>query len=326
MRFTLGGDHPLEAALLRAAEQTGEFSVAALRSLSPLPRDSQVLIDRAVLNVGLQRLTVAADIMAANLTYPLTDPLSVTEIEWESISKTGGAQRTMNPSARGERQMPNRTQKRLPVYLTTDDFSLGIRTIKMSQRVGVPLDTTLVEQATRRVNEAIEDATINGSGVQFDGYVAPGLLNAPNANTYTIPIAWTAATGEQIYADVMTIIGKLQVDLKYGPYNFYLGTAYSNALFADFKANGDKSILSRLQEIQAGGRAIQFKTADMFPPTTVAAVQMTSDTLDMVVGQQPTVIPWTSIDGFTLFWMVMAILVPRIKSDYDGNSGIVIAS
>jgi len=328
MRFQVNDhDHPLQTALLRAAEQTGELSIASLRSLSPLSDKAQVLVDRAVVSVGLQRLVVAADVMAAGLTYPLTDPLSVTQLEWESISKTGGAQRTMNPSARGEFQLPNRSINRLPIYLTTDDFSLGIRTLKMSQRVGQPLDTTLVEQATRRVNEAIEDAMINGSGLVVGGYGAPGILNAPNANTYDITVNWNAgATGDQIRVDTMAMISLLQADLKFGPYNLYVGTAYGNALTADFKANGDKSIIARLQEIQAGGRGLQIKVADQMPTTTVALIQMTSDTIEMVVGQPPTVIPWTSLDGFTLFWLVMAIMVQRVRSDYDGNSGIVIAT
>jgi hypothetical protein len=53
---------------------------------------------------------------------------------------------------------------------------------------------------------------------------------------------------------------------------------------------------------------------------------MTSDVLEMVYGQPPTVIPWTSIDGFTLYWLVMAIMIQRVRSDYDGNSGIVVGT
>ena len=40
------------------------------------------MLDRAVVEVGLERLTFVADIMAAGLTYNLTDPLSVTQLEW----------------------------------------------------------------------------------------------------------------------------------------------------------------------------------------------------------------------------------------------------
>jgi len=55
-------------------------------------------------------------------------------------------------------------------------------------------------------------------------------------------------------------------------------------------------------------------------------VQMTSDVVEIVNGQPPTVIPWTSLDGFTLYWLIMAIQVPRVRSDYDGNSGVCIGT
>lgn len=333
-RFTVASErNPLQQALLRAAEKTGELSIASLRSLSPLSDKAQVLIDKAVLEVGLQRLVVTADIMANGLTMPLADPLSVTQIEWEAISKTGGAQRTMSPSARGENQLPDRAIHRLPIYCTTDDFNIPIRTLKMSQRVGQPLDTTLVTQATRRVNEAIEDATINGSGLVVGGYTAPGLLNAPNANTYTLSTTWTDPTtlqnftaGARIFGDLEAMIGKLQADFKYGPYNLYVGTAYGNALDNDYKANGDMTIRQRLMQMSYGGRPINIKTADQMPATTIVLMQMTDDVVQIVNGQPPTVIPWTSLDGFTLYWLVLAIMVPRVRSDYDGNSGIVIGT
>jgi len=330
MRFTTGNTKsPIAGALLRSLGESGELSIASLRSLSPLSERAQIMVDKAVVEVGLDRLTFAGDIMAAGLTYPLTDPLSVTQLEWESTGKTGGAQRTMSPSARGENQLPDRTVNRLPIYLTTDDFSLGIRTLKMSQRVGQPLDTALIKQATRRVNEAIEDAAINGAttldgqALQVGGYQAPGLLNAPNANTQALTGTWVTATGDQIYTDVAAMIAKAVADKKYGPYNLYVNTTYAAGLDRDFKANGSLTIRQRLLLMD---NLSAIKTADMMPATKVALVQMTSDVIEMVTGQPPTVIPWTSLDGFTLYWLIMAIMVPRVRSDYDGNSGIVIGT
>lgn len=328
MRFSATDpNNPMQGALLRAASEGGELSIPALRSLSPLSDKAQVLVDKAVLSVGLQRLVITADIMAAGLTMNLSDPLSVTQIEWESIGKTGGAQRTMSPSARGENQLPNRTINRLPVYLTTDDFNIPIRTLKMSQRVGIPLDTTLVEHATRRVNEAIEDSVINGAGLTVAGYTAPGLLNAPNANTQTITTAaWTTApVGSTVLSETLSMIGKLQADFKYGPYRMYVGTAIGNALTTDYSVLNAQGLtirdrLMKLDSLEA------IKVADQMPANTVILMQMTSDVVRIINGQPPTVIPWTSPDGFTLYWLVMAIMIPQVRSDYDGNSGIVIGS
>jgi hypothetical protein len=308
------------------------LTVAELRAASPLQADAQRVIDTAVVDVGLERLVVAGDILAAGLTYPLTDPLSVMEVAWESVSKTGGAQRTMNPSARGENQLPDRKMSTIPIYLTTDDFSMGIRTLKMSERVGQPLDTTLVQQATRRVNEAIEDATINGAGITIGAGKTPGLLNAPNAKTYQLTADWTGAnvigtTGPAMVADILAMVALEQAAKHYGPYTVYVGTKAGLAISGDYKTTSTDTILSRIMQIP-GITAV--KVADQMPNAAtgpqVAMIELSPGVVDIITGQPPTVIPWTSNDGFTLFWLVMAIMVPRFRADYDGNSGVVIGS
>lgn len=342
---------PLQGALLRALNETGELSIPALRALSPLSDKAQIMVDKAVVEVGLERLAFAADVMAEGLVYPIADPLSITLLEWEQINKIGTAQRTMTPSARGENQLIDRKVKRLPIYVTTDDFSLNIRTLKMSQRVGQPLDMSQIKQATRRVNESIEDAFIYGAttldgqtfavpaGTDAKGTVltaeAPGLLTAPNANTNALSVDWTGTntvgtTGPSMVNDVLTMIGKLQADKKFGPYNLYIGTKAGNLIEGDFKVNTTDTIRQRLERIQAGGRNLKITVADRMPGASTgnqcALVQMTSDVVECVNGQPPTVIPWTSLDGFTLYWLVMAIMVPRVRDDYDGNSGICIGT
>jgi hypothetical protein len=308
--------------------------------MSPLEENAQRIVDQAVVEVGLERLTLAADILAAGLTFPVTDPLSVMEVQWERISKSGFAQRTMAPNARGENQQQDRSIKRIPVYLTTDDFSINIRTLKASERIGTPMDTSLIKQATRRVNEYIEDAAINGAGVQVGGNdTVPstcfGLLNAPNANTQALSVDWTGTntvgtTGQLMVDDVMAMISKEQADFKFGPYNLYIGTKAGNLIEGDFKSFGSDTIRQRIERIQAGGRGINIRVADRMPNASTgvqaALVQMTDDVVDMIDGQAPTVIPWTSNDGFVLYWMVMAIMIPRFRDDYDGNSGVCVGS
>ena len=65
---------------------------------------------------------------------------------------------------------------------------------------------------------------------------------------------------------------------------------------------------------------------DAAPVSLNLTVGRIGDVVDMVVGQQPTVIPWTSLDGFTIHNLVMAIMIPRVRSDYEGNSGICIGT
>lgn len=307
-------------ALLRAS------SIAELRDLSPMPDDAQKLIDDAVIGVALERLVVFADVMAAGLVFPISEPLSVLDVQWEQISKSGGAQRTMNPGARGESQLVDRSIKNIPIYVTADDFSLNVRSVLASARNGTPLDLTMVEQATRRVNEALEDAIINGADVQVGSNTTPGILGAPNVNTqaYVDNEAWTVVghSGDDILADVLNMFDQLQTDKMYGPYNLYIPTTYGNKINQDFKANSDKTIRMRLEELEAGGRNLIVRVADQLPTDRTILMQMTSDVIDIIDGEQPTVVPFTSLDGFTLYWIVMAIMVPRVKDDYTGQSGI----
>lgn len=317
----------------RAMEQMlASLSGPELRTAAPLMDKANVDIDKAVVRVGLQRLTVVADLLADGLVYKLTDALSVTQVEHTTQSKVGAAQRTMSPSARGENKLPILLPTRTPVYLTTDTFQIDIRTLGASRRGGVPLDMAMVEGCTRSVNEAIEDSAINGpttldgSALVVSGYSCYGLLNAPNANTATGTLAdWTTApNGGNVQAKVLTMAGQLQADLKFGPYNLYVGTVIGNSLNTDFKANGNDSILQRLQEMSFGGRNLRVRVADMVPAGYAILVQMTSDVIDVIDGQRPTVIPWTSLDGMTIHSLVMGIMIPRVRSDYNGNSGVCI--
>lgn len=331
--------NPLMGAILRSLQETGEISIPALRSLSPLSDKAQVLVDQAVVEVGLERLAFVKDLLDMGLVYNLTDPLSVTQVEWDSESKAGGAQRTMTPSSRTENMLLDRKHNRVPIFCTTDGFSMGIRLLKMSERTGQPLDLSQIKQATRRVNEAFEDAAINGAttpdGQTFNdgGYTAPGLLNAPNVNSGNTTVDWTAAnsvgtTGPAMMSDILAGVSVLQGDLKFGPYKLVIGTKAANVISGDFKANGDSSIRQRLENMDVGGGKLSITVADRMPAGTVsgtaqfALVQMTSDVVEIINGQPPTIIPWTSPDGLTLYWLVLGIQVPRMRSDYDGNSGI----
>jgi hypothetical protein len=304
-------------------------SVAAFRAASPLPKNTQEVLDGAVLKVGRQRLGLVEDLLSMGLTYSLPNWLAIPSLYWERINDVGHAQRTMVPKARGERQVQDRDTAAIPIYCTWDDFSFNIRELMAGARVGAPLDTSMIEQATRNVNEAIEDAAING-GPTIAGLTTPGILNAPNANTDTFKDneAWTAAAhdGQDIYEDVMGLIEKLQAVKRYGPYGLYLPTAYDNKLDSDYKANGDRTIRERLAEISVGGAPLRIRGLDYMPADTVVMFQMTSDVMDVIVGQTPSVVSWEDAPGWETNFVVLSCIVPRVRDDYEGASGIVIGT
>ena len=336
------GSNPLAGAILRLAQQGKELSIPGLRTLSPLSDKAQVMVDKAVVDVGLERLTFAADLLSEGLRYSLTDPLSITQLEWDQESKVGGARRTMLPTSRGENALLDRKHLRLPIYCTLGDFSMNVRLLKMSERVGQPLDVSMVKQETRRVNESIEDAaiygatTLDGQGLVDSSYSVPGLLTPPGtANTVTNSVDWTAAnvigtTGPAMVADILSGVTKLNAANKFGPFNLYIGTNAGVTIQGQFVQYHPGTIQSMLEGLQFGGRNLRVRVADRMPNAATgqqwALCQMTDDVVEIVDGQAPTVVPYTSLDGWTLFWTVLAIQIPRIRADYNGQSGICIGS
>lgn len=307
-----------------------ENAIGELRAMFPLPDDAQRQVDDRVVDVGFDRLTLVADLIAEGLTFSLPNWLAVPELYWERSSRAGYAKRTMTPDTRDENQRIDRSGRTLPIYATIDGFEFGIRELLAAQRSGYQIDLAHVEGATRNCNEAIEDAAWNGAGVTFKGNSTPGVLTAPNVNTqaYKDNEAWTAAghSGEDIVEDVLAMAAKLEAARRFGPYNLYIPTAYGNKLNQDFKANGDSSIRRRLEDLEFGGRNLRVRVADQLPANRTALIQMTRDVIDVVVGQTPTAVSWTDGPGWRRHFAVLACVVPRVRDDAEGKSGIVIGN
>ena len=92
------------------------------------------------------------------------------------------------------------------------------------------------------------------------------------------------------------------------------------------------TIQSMLESMSFGNAKLQIIVADRMPNTVggptqqCVLVQMTNDVVEIVDGQPPTVVPYTSIDNWTFYWTILAIQIPRVRADYNGQSGICIGS
>jgi hypothetical protein len=181
----------------------------------------------------------------------------------------------------------------------------------------------MAQKAGRVVAEKIE-------GLLWDGYAGLGANNtiygyrtAPGRNTKTLTTSWATATGAAMLADILDMISKAQADHMYGPYMIYHGIGAGINMGNDFKAESDKSIRQRLLEIEgvAGFRA----TANL-PDNEVLLVQLTADVVQMINGIQPTMVQWDSHGGFVTHFKIIAIMLPRFRTDSEGQSGIVHAA
>lgn len=303
----------------------GGLNINSLRTNAVLRKEEWIQFDTVVVEVARSRLVGVADLVNAGLTFNLSNGMGTTVVQWEQSSDMDPAIRSMDGITRDRDDRVEFTLNNLPIYITHKDFSLNLRHLEASRRLGEPLDTFQSSVCARRVSDSLEDALFNGvGGYTVAGDTAHGYTTHPNRNTFEFEgnLAWDDAskTGENIVLDVIGMIELAHLDNMFGPYIMYVPTTYWTSLQKDFKANSDRTQLERIRAI-AG--ITEIRVADTLAANNVVLVQMTSDVVDEVIGMQPTVVQWDEEGGFKINFKVLAIMVPRIKADFDGRSGLV---
>ncbi len=306
-------------------ERLLNHGLSALRTNALLRKEEWQLFDTVVVDTAKQRLRAAADLVNAGLVMNLANGMGTTVLQWERISDMEAAEINMDAVARPQKDRVEWEIESIPIPVIHKEFSLNIRTLEASRRNGTPLDTVYAQRATRQVAELVDSTIINGaSGLTFGGGTLRGYLDHPQRNTESLPEAWDGSgmTGELRLADVLTLLSSARDDLMFGPYVLYVPAAYETLLDDDYATGTNVSFTLR-QRIEAINAISSLRVMDTLAADTLLLVQMTSDVIDLVIGQQPTVIQWETDGGFIQHFKVITIMVPRIKRDFNDRSGIV---
>ncbi len=296
------------------------FNINSLRTNDTLRKDEWKLYDTAIVSIAKARLIGVGDLMARGLSMSIPNALGVTRIEWETDTDMTPAAVSMSGIANAEDDRLEFSLTGIPVPIVHKDFTLNIRHLEASRRTGQPLDTTMAQKAGRVVAEKIESILWNGYTGLGSNNTIYGYTNAANRNTGSVTASWVTATGAQILADVLAMIAKAQADHMYGPYVIYVPIAVFTHLGDDYKAESDKTILQRIKEVSG---IEDVKATAELSGTNIIMVQMTADVIQMLDGIQPTMVQWESHGGMVTHFKVIAIMLPRVRNDSEGQSGIV---
>jgi len=301
-------------------DMAGVYWHQGMRVNATLRRLEWQLYDQAVIEVARRRLVGVQDLIDRGLTFNVPDALGVTQIVWEQIGTMTGAEISMS----GLNKTPNDRQEfnlnTMPLPIFHKDFNINIRQLHSSRRIGTPLDVTQAQLSSRIVVEAIETVLFAGTTVLGTNNAIYGYLTAPNRSTGSVTVSWTTATGTQMVTDTLAMMGAAKAKNMYGPYGMYVPSVVFTAMGADFKANGDRTVMERLLAIP--GISFIKETKDL-AASNILLIQLTSDVVDLIDGMQPTTVEWETEGGMVINFKVMAIMVPRVKFDYVLQSGIV---
>jgi len=316
----LNENSPVTIKLLEA-----DMNPYVLRPLTTLRKDEWIQFDAAVVRVARQRLNALQDLISRGLIVKIPNAMGVTVVQHETMNEMIAASVSMDGITRGKADRVLFSLVSTPLPIIHEDFWLSARALAAGRKIGAPLDTTMVEQATIQVVEKMEDLLLNGiSTADVFGFGSStatlyGYTTRANRNTVSIGTNWDVETGTNIIADVKSALNALHTDRMFGPYMVYVPSAYWVALMDDFKAHSDKTILQRIKEVPG---VLDVKPCDLLSANNVLIVQLTSDVVDMLDGIRPMVVYWSDEGGMRLHFKVMAIYAPRVKVDYDNRSGV----
>lgn len=293
---------------------------AALRTNATLPKDAWIAIDKVVLEVAAQRLIGIADLRTHGLTRDLTAAgLGAMYDYWQTLSEGGDAEQSMTGIAAGAENTVDWGEQTIPLPITFVDFRVPIRKLIASEQspFGLPIDTTMVASATRKVIEKLEETLFNGSSVVSGGNSLYGYIDYPHSNFVNLTGDWhdTPANSE---LDVRLLIAALEADRHHGPFILYVHSEEWNDLRAR-QTDIDKTYL----DIIKGMAGIEdVKVSDALEAGNIVLAEMTRETVDLDTAVDIKVVEWETHGGMQTNFKVMCVIAPRVKSDYDNRCGV----
>lgn len=306
-----------------------------------LTREAWLRVDQAVADVSRSELVAWGD-LAGTSPYTLTNPLATLSVVHQTMTDISPAAVSMDGMRKSERDRPHFDQASIPIPIIHKDLSFPLREVLASRNGQAPLDVAPVRMATRKVAEMAEAFTLGTpvqGGIPGQPTVAPtityaggtvyGYTNFPQRITTTVTPGTTGGwVPETLINEVIAAINLARLKFYRGPFMLYLGTNWFPYLQQDYKAAGatvtpGTSLADRLGRVQnlRGVRVL-----DNLPGWQFVLVMMTAEVAEGIVGINPTVIQWTSEDGMEIGFKVIAVLVPRLRADANGNTGIIHAT
>ncbi|MDD5720553.1 MAG: family 1 encapsulin nanocompartment shell protein [Candidatus Krumholzibacteria bacterium] len=275
-----------------------------------LRKDEWKYLDEALRRIARDRLAAVDDLRAAGLVVN-NGGLGTMLHQYEKVTDMDDASVSMGIDVPPQKDDIGFTLASVPVPIFSKAFRLDLRRLEASRRRGEGLDTTGVESATRKVVEKIETMVFNGlSAINVSGDTIYGYRNHANRITGTGTGDW--GTVAHVDATIIKAIAALEAKNHFGPYVVYLhGTQYAEmraAIDSTNQITAYERVMKR-PEIRAIRPSMKMTAGEM------VMVQMTSDVVQLSVGQDITLVEWRELGGLVFEYLVMAAMAIVIKPD-----------
>jgi len=324
LKLWVEGDYGRQQVYCNKRQADGSLTPQlVLNATAQLRKDEWIELDSAVLQAAQQRMNLVGDLIDRNLVYRIENGLGTTILQTQAQSDLGPAGLSVTGLEETTNERLQFDLTNLPLPIIHKDLNLHLRMLEASRTGGQPLDTLNAQSAGRVVMERAEQMLVGETETfSFGGGQIYGYTTHPSRLTATLS-DWATADGVDIVAEVLAMIGQMETDARaYGPYVLYVSQNFGLPLEADYSTivPCDGTIRERILKINKVDDVV---TSDFLPDNTAILVNMTSDTVRMVIGMDPQTLQWETNGGFLLKMKVMTIMVPQFLPDFYNRLGVV---
>jgi uncharacterized linocin/CFP29 family protein len=302
----------------------GSTTALVVNSGATLRKNEWQKIDEVVVKAARPRLKIVNAMRSAGMTTTLQNAWGTGVLQYERQSDISNARVSMDGLYSGDSDRPVYDLVNLPLPVISKEVVMNSRQIAISRNGNTPLDLSNLELAAIKVAEEAERLVLgtSTSAFTYGGGTVYGFLNFPSRITGTFALPSTSGwIPNDLYNSVIAMIAAATAKYHYGPFRLYYSTGLQATMLKQFStaysANSLKGMIAQLGEIQS------VEMADYMTGSQLLLVQQTSDVARIVMGMDIQTVQWQEKGGLEERFRVMAMMVPQLKTDQAGNTGIV---
>jgi hypothetical protein len=299
-----------------------KFKNVLVNTPATLTKEAWLQMDDTILEAAKPELRLVGDLIGAGLVYNVPNGMGVTAIQHQTMLESGEATISMDALRKSNRDRPTFDTVVIPLPIIHGEWGFSLRDIEVSRNSGAPLDTTQGETITRECAEIAENLTLGTlASYSYAGGTVYGLTNFPQRLTTVLTAPTDAGwTPKTFINELLAMIQALHNIFYKGPYGVYVSPGYMQYLDNDYSQAYDGDTLRTRALKTEGVRWI--RQLDGLTNFQVVVVQLTSNVIQIVTGMPFQTVSWDEDGGLALNYKTLGIIIPRIRSDANGNTGI----
>jgi len=286
-------------------------------------------IDTRLREIAASRQVGIAKLKELGLVYNLANPFASQSLEYIKTSDMHDASVNMNFKVTNETDKQAVKTANIPIPVISWRWSFDIRELQMSRLYNRPLDLQGAKVGARKIGEKLESMMFGANATILDDKKIDSIISFADSNKITNLHDWdsTNTTTAHILEDVIALKKKSIEDKHFGKWILFVAQNYEARLDDDYGVDTTtKAYIPLMDRIKKINGILDVIVSDFLPDDTVALVQMTNDTIELINGMELTTVQLMNAGGLNFEMLSFVMQAPAVKSDYYGNCGIVIGT